>query len=224
MKIDRRSVMNKKNISHPLLLLIVIAAALLSSCGVCVGTVDGPYMVVYLLAETPQPAEIEGKRIDINTSRARMYFESYEFYVTQSLPACKRRQFSQYEKRSQFPELTNTGTEPIYSFTSIEGDDAISSALTNLEAQFPDFAGLKVAYNHGYYSYGLSNYDELLLSDEKILNPFSDNSLRWTEGAEFAKAVVDELCDGEFVGCKYVTVIEPGETANIVANYFADED
>ena len=70
----------------------------------------------------------------------------------------------------------------------------------------------------------MSNYDELLLSDEKILNPFSDNSLRWTEGAEFAKAVVDELCDGEFVGCKYVTVIEPGETENIVANYFADED
>ncbi len=217
MKIDRRSVMNKKNISHPLLLLIVIAVALLSSCGVCVGTVDGPYMVVYLLAETPQPAEIEGKRIDINTSRARMYFESYEFYVTQSLPACKRRQFSQYEKRSQFPELTNNGTEPIYSFAHFEHPNEISSALTNLEAQFPDFARLKYAYSRG-------RYNELLISDEEITDPLSADAQRWTEGAEFAKAVVDELCAGEFVGCKYVTVIEPGETANIVANYFADED
>ncbi|MGI9256344.1 MAG: hypothetical protein ACR2PY_05365 [Salinispira sp.] len=201
------------------LLLIV-----LSACECPPGTFPPPTMHIYLLAETPQPAEIGNAPIVINTTEANIGFYGNTF---RSFPECKWVPHTQQDVLSQFLELKNIGTEAIYSFASIEGNDVVSSAITDLEAQFPDFARLKYAYSHGgsyYNGVAYVAYSELLLSDEEITDPLSADAQRWTEGAEFAKAVVDELCDGEFVGCKYVTVIEPGETANIVANYFADED
>ena len=210
--------MNKK-----IIIPVILLTALISACGCPPGMPPPAINHIYLLAETPQPAEIGNAPIVINTTEAEISYNGSTFH---SFPECKYVPLSRQDILSQFPELTNKGEEPIYSFNATYANFLEDqSVLANLEKQFPDFARLKYAYRHDFYSEGLpSYYHELLISDEEITDPLSGNIQRWTEGAEFAKAVVDELCDGEFVGCKYVTVIEPGETENIVANYFADED